>query len=73
VPRGGHHPRRVPDPRRRIVARTLGAPISAAIVVGAVAVLFTVCLVVLPVVRDQIVQGEPGVTGDEVLKKTTAS
>ena len=52
--------------RRRIVAPTLGAAIPAAIAVGAVAVLFTVCLVVLPVVRDQIVQGEPGVAGDEV-------
>jgi hypothetical protein len=39
---------------------------SAAIVVGSVAVLLTVCLVVLPVARDQIVQGKPVMTGGEV-------
>jgi hypothetical protein len=53
--------------RRRIVARPLGgAAIPAVIVVGTVAVLLTVCLVVLPVARDQIVQGKPVMTGGEV-------
>ena len=42
------------------------APQLAAIVVGTVAVLLTVCIVVLPVARDQIVQGKPVMTGGEV-------
>ena len=50
----------------RIVGRALDAAVPAQVVVGAVAVVLAVRLVVLPVVRDQVVQREAVVAGDEV-------
>src|SRR6516164_3394734 len=52
------------DPR--IVARTFGTGVPAQVVVLAVSVLFAVGLVVLFVVADEIVQGEPVMDGDEI-------
>ena len=49
-----------------IVGRPFDAAIPAEVVVGAVAVVFAVCFVVLAVVRDQIVEREAVVAGDEV-------
>ena len=49
-----------------IVGGALDAMVPAAIVVGAVAVVFAVALVVLGVVGDEIVECEAVVTGDEV-------
>ena len=50
----------------RIVGRAFDAAVPAQVVVRAVAIVFAVRLVVLVVVRDEIVQREPVVTGDEI-------
>jgi hypothetical protein len=49
-----------------VVGGTLGPTVPRAVVVGAVAVVLTVGVVVLLVVRDEIGQGETIVSGDEV-------
>src|SRR5262245_10039131 len=51
---------------RGVVGRSLYAAVSALIVVRPVSIAFAVGLVVLAVVRDEIVQREAVVTGDEV-------
>ena len=50
----------------RIVGRSFDPAVPARVVVGAVAVVLAVRLVVLLVVRDEIVEREPVVAGDEV-------
>src|SRR5262249_5759115 len=50
----------------RIVGRSLGAAVPGEVVVGAVAVVLLVGLVVLPVMADEVGQGEAVVAGEEV-------
>ena len=50
----------------RIFGRPFDAAIPAQIIIGAVAVPFAVTLVVLDVVRDQVVERKPVVTGHEI-------
>src|SRR5262249_45932326 len=49
-----------------IVGGALDAAVPAAVVVRAIAVLLSVCFVLLAILRDEVIQGEAVVAGDEV-------
>src|SRR5262245_28551489 len=51
---------------RGIIGGTFNAAVPAAVVVGAVTVVFAVCFVVLVVIRDEVVQGEAVMTRHKV-------
>src|SRR5262247_483739 len=51
---------------RGVIGGTFNAAVPAAVVVGAVTVVFAVCFVVLVVIRDEVVQGEAVMTGHKV-------
>src|SRR4029434_565542 len=51
---------------RRIIGGTFNAAVPTAVVIRAVTVVFTVCFVVLVVIRDEVVQGEAVMTRHKV-------